>query len=504
MVGSDAPLRLTHTKSGIIGHPEWSPDGREIAFSRCDGQSDGVYVVPALGGDERKLTSVDCLHAHPGRLAWISNGAEMLMIDHCSPAGPFGVVLFSLATGDKHCLTNSGSLLGSDVGFEFALSPNGQTIAFTPATPAMRCEIYSVPLAGGIPRRLTSEAQCWGELMWTPDSQSIVFSSTRTTLFTLCRVSANGGPIEQEARYQQVGSFSKDGRRLVYSEQTSADGPDVWRADLASAGGPALQNRKLIASQSEEKDAQPSPDGSRVVWMSWRTGYAEIFTGKSTGESPVQLTHIGSYSGTPRWSPDGKLVAFDSLTRNGTQIFVIDEEGRNLHSITNGPYDNVVPSWSRDGSSIFFASNRTGGWQVFKHSLQSGAESQITTDGGFDPFESQDSRTVYFSKFDHAGIWSIPVSGGTASPVVPDKPQFGYWGQWAVTTTGLYLLNMDAEPSPRIEFYNFATSRTSPVLTLAKKPTRMQPGLSATADGKTVYYTQYLGQSVVKMMEISR
>ena len=63
LVGADLPLRLTYSKSGQIGAPTWSPDGREIAFGRCDGENDGVYVVPALGGAERKLTTAACLYS---------------------------------------------------------------------------------------------------------------------------------------------------------------------------------------------------------------------------------------------------------------------------------------------------------------------------------------------------------------------------------------------------------------------------------------------------------
>jgi hypothetical protein len=88
--------------------------------------------------------------------------------------------------------------------------------------------------------------------------------------------------------------------------------------------------------------------------------------------------------------------------------------------------------------------------------------------------------------------------------VIADTPQFGYWGFWGATKAGLYLLNTDAEPTPRIEFYNFATHRLSPVFTLAKKPWPLQSSLSATADGKTIYYTVYDQQSVIKMMEIPR
>jgi Tol biopolymer transport system component len=340
--------------------------------------------------------------------------------------------------------------------------------------------------------------------MWTPDSRSIVFVSNRTTLPSLWRVSAIGGPVVRETIYPGIGSFSKDGQRFVYSEKTSAETPSIWRADFAAAGGLAVGHRKLIQTQYPEMDAQPSPDGTRIVWMSIRTGSEEIWTSSANGEGARQLTHLDRYSGTPRWSPDGRWIAFDSYTPNGARIFVVDLEGRNLHPITNGPGDDAVPSWSRDGKSIYFASKRTGDWQVWKHSLVDGKELQLTERGGFDPFESSDGQTVYFSRFDQAGIWSLPAKGGAESLVVADKPQLGYWGHWAVTSAGLYVLDTDAEPRATIEFYDFARRLTSAVLTLDMLPARQQPSLSATMDGKTVFYTQYDPQSVIKMMEFSQ
>jgi len=515
LVGSDMPLRLTYSKSGLVGYPAWSPDGHEIAFTRCDdGKSDGdVYVVPALGGAERKLTTVSCVDTLPGPLAWLADGKGMLMIDYCSANGPFGVVLFSFATGGKQCLTNSGSLSSSDSAYRFSLSPDGRTIAFTRRVASVCCNIYAVSLTGGTSRLLTadtragcntlSEFRC-GALMWTPDGKSIVFASNRATLPSLWRVPANGGAIERETTYPTIGDFSKTGRRLVYSEKNSAEVAAIWRADLATAGGPVLGNRKLISSQYPESDAQPSPDGARIVWMSVRTGSEELWSSSAAGENLLQLTRLSRYSGTPRWSPDGKWIAFDTYTPSGAQIFVVDPEGRNLRSITTGTYDNAVPSWSRDGKSIYFASKRTGGWQVWKHSLENGTEKQLTEHGGFDPFESNDSKAVYFSRFDQAGIWSIPTSGGAVSPVVVDKPQFGYWGYWAMSEPGLYFLDLAADPRPTIEFYRFSTRSISPVLTLDQRPEREEPSLSATMDGRTLYYTQHDRQSVIKMMETSR
>jgi Tol biopolymer transport system component/DNA-binding winged helix-turn-helix (wHTH) protein len=514
LIGSDTPLRIGKSERGTIGSPfsspdwlgggpSWSPDGRVIAFTRCEGKNGAVYLVPALGGTERRLTSAGCPRDIPSSLAWSPDGTRIVMIDHCSASGQFGLVVFSMATGDRQCLTDSGPI-GFERGYVFALSPGGETIAFIPSWDSTTCEIYTIPMSGGTPHRILEDDHNCSNLMWTPDGLSIVFASARSTQPSLWRVSATGGEMQRETLFPAIGTFSKDGRVLVYPETTSREPDAIWRADLARAGGPVLANSKVIGTQFDEVGAQPSPDGARLVWASGRSGTAEIWVSDATGANPVQVTHIGRFCGTPRWSPDGRWVTFDSRTSKGVQIFVVDAEGRNLHPITDGSHPDEVPSWSRDGKWIYFASKRTGHFEVWKRSLESGIEVQLTTHGGFDPFESYDGRTVYFSRFEEGGIWSVPSQGGTDKLVVVDKPQVRYWGNWAVTKTGLYFLDAEAEPRPRIELYDFATQRISPVLTVEKRTAWYEPGLSATADGRTIYYAQWDEQSVIKMMEFPR
>jgi hypothetical protein len=111
------------------------------------------------------------------------------------------------------------------------------------------------------------------------------------------------------------------------------------------------------------------------------------------------------------------------------------------------------------------------------------------------------AKPIYYSKFDQAGIWRVPVNGGTESLVLADKPQAFYWGHWALTEGGIYLLNVDAKPRPTIEFYSFAAHRTSAVLPLEKTPPPGQPSLSASRDGRTIYYSQFDLQSSIKLIE---
>lgn len=512
LIGADLPLRLTYHTHGLVGPPAWSADGSQIAFERCDGKQDGIFAVPALGGAERQLATAACYYSLPNPVAWIDNGNEMLMVDRCTSGGPFGVVDLSLVTGQKRCLTHIPGNDG-DVGAGFALSPDGRDIAFGKTTVALCCDLYRIPVSGGQMTPITSDGHtgcstlseygCSG-IMWTPDGQSIVYVTGRGSLPALLRAPASGGTPERETIYPAIGSFTRDGTRFAWSQRGSSDPPAIWRADLSTPGGSIREKTKIIASQFPELDAQPSSDGKRIAWMSMRSGAEEIYISDANGHDQTRLTELNRYSGTPRWSPDGKWIAFDSyIPSQRVQIFVVDSEGRNVHSVISAGFDCVVPSWSHDGKTIYFSGNRDGISQVWKHDVATGADVQLTKEGGFNPFESPDGKTVYYTRFYEAGIWKVPVGGGAETLVVEGKPQPGFWGHYGVAATGLYFLDNDADPHPAIEFYDFGTQKISTVFTLDERPARLQPSLSVSADGKTIYFAQYDRQSVIKMMEFA-
>ena len=56
VIGTEVPFRLTASPAAE-GCPVWSPDGRHIAFVRASAKGSEVFVIPALGGPERKIHS---------------------------------------------------------------------------------------------------------------------------------------------------------------------------------------------------------------------------------------------------------------------------------------------------------------------------------------------------------------------------------------------------------------------------------------------------------------
>ena len=79
----------------------------------------------------------------------------------------------------------------------------------------------------------------------------------------------------------------------------------------------------LIASSRQDLEPQFSPDESKIVFTSDRSGSAEIWISDGDGNNPRQITQLGDSSTSwPRWSPDGRQIAFGSGLRGTPGIYL--------------------------------------------------------------------------------------------------------------------------------------------------------------------------------------
>jgi Tol biopolymer transport system component len=492
LIGTEKPLRLTTDPAYYDWAPTWSPDGRYIAFLRSSEGHEGIYVIPALGGPERRL------HALSPRVGgssdWSPDGKYLVYTDR--RAGQESRTLFLLAVDnpdDKRPLTAS---VGQQADYAPRFSPDGQTVAFVRFSGDFVYiqDVFLVRMAGGEPKRLTFDNNFIHGLDWTPDGAYIVFSSDRLGgSGRLWKVPASGGAPEPLSVGQGGASsptLSRDGRHLAYTQ--NYQNTNIWRYEVLQRTGRTSPPTKLIASTEQEAGPDFSPDGKRIAFESSRSGPMEIWICDSDGSNPRQLTFLGRLACNPRWSPNGREIAFESSPEGIPAIYVVDVEGGRPRRLTPDASKNAMPGWSRDGKWVYFCSDRTGDLQLWKMPAEGGQAVQVTKKGGDVPFESPDGKTLYYVQvvkpFDVRGFWKVPVGGGEETPVFDQHFAAGWsWINWGLTAEGIYSYN---DVTKAIDFISFATHKVTQIAKPEKPPHDTYRSFAVSPDGRSILFAQ--------------
>ena len=173
LIGTEESLRLTKQAS-IDFNPVWSPDGRYIAFCRIQKGDTGIYIIPAIGGAERRVHEAhweeqdfDDVLWVGGRLSWSPDGKVLAFSDRLSSNERSSIFLLSLDSLEVRRLTSPTR----EGDYNPAFSPDGRTLAFNRGL-----SIYTVRVSGGEEQYLSSGAQYGWGLAWTPDGRDIVFA----------------------------------------------------------------------------------------------------------------------------------------------------------------------------------------------------------------------------------------------------------------------------------------------------------------------------------------
>ncbi len=117
---------------------------------------------------------------------------------------------------------------------------------------------------------------------------------------------------------------------------------------------------ELLPETSNNSQADWSPNGDKIAFVSDRDGNDEIYVLSSDGSGPVRLTRNLVDDTGPEWAPDGRRLSFSGDFKGHSAIYTMEADGSNVTRLTDGDLDAVASAWSPNGRQITFDSKAGG------------------------------------------------------------------------------------------------------------------------------------------------
>lgn len=360
---------VTHRAPEVCGWPSWSPDGKTIAYTvgNFDSNDMTVFFVRVSDGGFKPLTSKRWFRA--GRMVWLADGSGLLILATAGNGNFHQIWHLSYPAGEARLLTDN---LNNYV--DLSLTADSGTLAAVQF--GEQGNIWVTP-AGDITRawQITSVAgliEGAGGISWTPDGR-IVYSSRTSDGRDIWIIDADGKNQKQltlNTRINNQPAVSPDGRHIFFlSDRTGV--PHIWRMDLDGA------NQRQLTYGAGEQSPNCSPDGRWVVYMTV-FGDAKIWKVSSDGGQPMQLSDTSL--SFPSVSPDGQQIAcYLSENENGSpRLAVVAFDGGQLLRTLDVGRDYSKLSWMPDGRAIVYVDTTNGVSNIVARSLDGGAPKKLT------------------------------------------------------------------------------------------------------------------------------
>jgi TolB protein len=258
--GSDFEQITTH--KSITLSPNWSPDGKKIAYSAF------VTVSGKNGGQRTAIYLLD-MTTHKRVLLAYRNGM------------------------------NSGAVFSKD----------GQYIYLSMTMGSGSADIYKINLKGDIVKRLTRgpAGAINVEPSLNPDGKKIVFSSDRGGNQMLYTMNEDGSEVKRltfAGKFNSSPSWSPDGKKIAFAAM--AEGENHFDIFVMNSDGSHIVRitsaKKANGKPAHNEDPSFSPDSRYVVYTSNRTGKNQIYVSSLDGSEERRVTDDSRNYYRPKWS----------------------------------------------------------------------------------------------------------------------------------------------------------------------------------------------------------
>lgn len=423
--------------------PQFSPDGKWIAFTADYQGNPDVYIMPSDGGEPKRLT----FHASNEQVVgWTPDGKSVIF--RARRTGNDSLEqLFSISTagGEPKMVPIGRAGIGS-------FSEDGSKVAFIRNTwfanwrrykGGTAPQIWVGDLTAGKFHQMTKSAAVHNYPMWIGDR---VFYVTETdgnlNIFSAKPDGSDEKQLTTHTDYD-VRFADTDGKSISYIV-----GADIWVLNIASGESKKLDvtvssdrirsrpraedasksvdsfdldddgKHLVISSRGEvwvapakpggriiqlpqtpgirERQASFSPDGEKVACITDETGEQEIKIFDVKGKGPGKVITSGGkgWLFQPIWSPDGKYIAYADLT---CTLYVVNAEtGESKKVDQNDVWEIRQYSFSPDGKSIAYMKDEANRTQsIIVYNVETGERGTLSNGFSSDYAPTWDPKGKY-------------------------------------------------------------------------------------------------------------
>ena len=465
--------------------PNWSPNGRDIAFARFgpDGSCE-VIIASATGGALRHVTRCDGTELLS--FDWTPDGRGLLFGSLSGKYAHRGIRTLTIASGSWTALDYE---IDPD-SFEYAprYSPDGRWIVFV-RNPQVG-DLWRIPAEGGKPEQLTNDSAEIRGWAWRSDSRHIVFGR---------RVDSEARLYELDTRTRtlrdlglddaQSPALSRSNNMLAFMHRRAQFG--LFKVPIGP-NGPGAPER-LFASGG--RDAQPviAPDGRQLVFSSNRSGsYALWWADLQRPESlrPIEGLRPETRQ-IPDWSHDGRhLLVLGRDEHANPAIFEVSPRDEQTVRLTVPVAQPLQALYGQQPEHLLVVERDPD--ERMRLSLFDRSVSPWRLLGSIDGVSQARydvaGQRVLFTRLSASGLWSADamLTPQSVRQVRGDQPSRWRYRAWAVSGDGQidYLAN---RADCATVFARLSATSADNTYCLDADRLGTGNGFSASPDGRAVY-----------------
>lgn len=363
--------------------PAWSPDGQKIIVGgltkslgkKLDEKKIYLLELSVANGSEKVLPTPEW--SGIGKFVWLPNQSGLIGLAQERRESPYQIWLVEYPNGKAKRVTNDLSDYG-----HIDIAPDGEFILASERRTTFN--LWIVSLIDKSARQITSKSSIYvgaGGLNWSRDGKQIVFTIAENTyssnIWTIDVETQKMRQLtfdENKRNWQPI--FTPDNQSIIFSSDRSGNS-HIWQMDMD--GG----NLRQITEGSGEWFPQVTADGNRLLYVSPEDAPQFLYKRPIQGGEPILL--YNSAKGSNVVSPDSKQVLlsyYDTKEEKKNPwkygILSLDKSNKEPVEVDVHPFLGGM-SWNQTGSGFYYISEGRTLNNIWFYSLADKTTKQITT-----------------------------------------------------------------------------------------------------------------------------